>query len=164
MANHYTLFSFYVDLHTPEEVAWWGGFAGADEDTFKEFCTSRELDFADFAACAQFVDQWGVEPDSDVCYDVTNGSWPGFETGIEEGRVYLYTTEWGMPYRAGEVVRKFFELFRPKGTLVFGYADTCSKPRPFEFRGGAVLVTAKTVELIDAVLWAQERIKELGHD
>lgn len=43
-------------------------------------------------------------------------------------------------------VQMFLKAHRPDGAIGIEWADWCSKPRPGEFGGGAILVTATTDE------------------
>jgi hypothetical protein len=43
-------------------------------------------------------------------------------------------------------VQKFLKKFRPGQCWSLAYSTTCSKPRVSEFGGGAVFVTADTIQ------------------
>jgi hypothetical protein len=70
-----------------------------------------------------------------------------FEFGDDQpdrwGRhLWLYAEEDGEPGNVAWLVQKFLKTFRPDECWSLTFALTCSRPRPREFGGGAVFITA----------------------
>ena len=89
------------------------------------------------------------KPDHDAQWDAL-----GFEYGFHEdhdtggwGRhLWLYAEDWGDASNVAWLVQKFLKQFRPDQCWSLTYSATCSKPRVGEFGGGAVFVTADTIQ------------------
>jgi hypothetical protein len=60
--------------------------------------------------------------------------------------LWLYTEGWGDASNVAHLVKKFLKTFRPYECWSLTYSTTCSKPRIGEFGGGAVFVTADTIQ------------------
>ena len=60
--------------------------------------------------------------------------------------LWLYTEGWGDASNVAWLVQKFLKKFRPDQCWSLTYSTTCSKPRVGEFSGGAVFVTADTIQ------------------
>jgi hypothetical protein len=56
--------------------------------------------------------------------------------------------ESGSPEDVCDVLERFIKDNRPSGYVAFTWADTCSKPRPGEFGGGAAFVSAKGIDIM----------------
>lgn len=134
MANNYIQFSEMIGGITPEERTWIGS----------------QLD----------PDLWEAHP-PDWEAPVEDG-FLGFDWSLDEveGSLWLYAEETGAPEEAARFVRAFLARFRPDDSFSLTYADHCSKPRPGEFSGGAVFVTAGSIRHEDAYDWVGARGKE----
>lgn len=76
----------------------------------------------------------------------------------ELGRhLWVYAEEGGDPNCVAHLVQKFLCQFRPDQSWSLTYATTCSKLRLGEFAGGAVFVTAETIESFDACDFVRTR-------
>jgi hypothetical protein len=64
---------------------------------------------------------------------------------LAEPYLWLYEEEGCTLDKPIGIVQEFFKKFRPTATLIFSWAETCSKPRVDEFGGGACLITADWV-------------------
>lgn len=56
----------------------------------------------------------------------------------------------GSPDHAAYLVQRFLKTFRPRACWSLTDAVTCSKPRPGAFGGGALFVTAESIEPLHA--------------
>lgn len=79
-----------------------------------------------------------LEEDDDNIY--------AFAMSIEPPEVVFYAAESGDVEKVANFVRAFLLQFRPLDAVGFEWATWCDKPRPDEFGGGAVLVTATRIE------------------
>ena len=131
MANSYLQFSELIKLASEEEVAW----------------VRRQLDDDHHADRA-----WELPEDESLGFD-----WRVFEEPAEARRLWLYTEESGDPLAVGRFVQAYLKRFQPTGSFALTYACTCDKPRVGEFGGGAIYVTAKSIDSFDAHEWAGER-------
>ena len=131
MANSYVQFSETIELASKEEVAW----------------VRRQL-----------VDDLEAERDWELPDDESLGfDWRVFDKPKEVRRLWLYTEESGDPLAVGRFVQAYLKRFRPQSSFALTYAYTCDKPRAGEFGGGAIFVTAKSIDGLDAHEWAAER-------
>jgi hypothetical protein len=73
--------------------------------------------------------------------------------------VIFYADESGTPENVADFVQAFLRKFRQKGCFTLEWANTCSSPRPGEFGGGAVFVTAKNQQWINTGEWAANQEK-----
>lgn len=64
--------------------------------------------------------------------------------------LWLYVEEDGRPDHAAYLVQRFLRAFRPHACWSLTYAVTCSKPRLGAFGGGALFVTADSIEPLHA--------------
>lgn len=60
-----------------------------------------------------------------------------------------------------EMLQLYLINFEPQRYLSFMWADTCSKPRPGEFGGGAVMITAKKVKYFNTYDWIHNETERL---
>jgi hypothetical protein len=90
-----------------------------------------------------------------------DGCGPEFELAVDGPEAFFYAEENGNVEQAAALVSQFFEKFRPAETLVFEWADWCSKPRPGEFGGGVCLVSA-TGLVFESTSEAAKRLVRVG--
>ena len=154
MANNYTLFSEYLDLHSQAEVDW----------------ISHQLELIKVYGKEEFEESAEGQPDKDPDYygyrflrdypdiEEWGADFAGFESMFSDkaalekrgetevfGRLWIYAEESGMPEFVAHLVQKFLKQCRPDDYWSLTYAGICDKPRVGEFSGGAVFVTAKSV-------------------
>ena len=132
MANSFLQFSELIELANEEEVAW----------------VRRQLD--DSAPEAQR--EWELPEDESNGFD-----WQILEESEGQRRLWLYAEESGDPLAVGRFVQAYLKRFQPTGSFALTYACTCEKPRVGEFGGGAIYVTAKSIDSFDAHDWVSER-------
>lgn len=82
------------------------------------------------------------------------------EVAFEGGYICLYAYEHGDLERLAGCVQDFLAKFRPRDCFGLTFAFTCSKPRPDEFGGGAVFVTARGQKWLSARVWLGEQRDE----
>lgn len=77
--------------------------------------------------------------------DETHGD---FQLDVErENKVaYVFAEESGNVDHAAEFIQLFLKKFRPNGCFTIGWSYSCSSPRPGEFGGGRVFITAKSMK------------------
>ena len=152
MANNYLQFSMTVPLKTETEQAW----CRASLAALDKFLSGAGNDVQQF--------------DTDIASMVIEGlrkewSHQGFEWSISPtidnaehvAELWLHADESGDPEQVAAFLRAFLKKFDPNGSLWFSWANTCSKMRVNEFGGGAAVVTADRVTVLDAQNWASRR-------
>lgn len=73
------------------------------------------------------------EGDEELCFD--------FELLEEEGSAWFHSDD-GEPSHVAAEVQKYLQVRGQETSVEFYWANTCSKPRPDGFSGGACLITA----------------------
>jgi len=61
---------------------------------------------------------------------------------VVDSVAYFTAEESGDVEGTAQIVELFLKKFRKKDHVIFEWAETCSKPRPDQFGGGAAIVTA----------------------
>lgn len=92
----------------------------------------------------------------------------GFITRIEDSSYYyVYSEEYGNVDLATEwlyALLKLYILIPVPSFIMFTWAETCSKPRPDEFLGGAAVITHLGIHFREyAYDWAYNKYKEVCH-
>ena len=91
----------------------------------------------------------------------------GFEIEYDDTRrlVIVFAEESGDIEKVADFIQQALKKFSPNGCWAITYAETCSSPRPGEFNGGAVFVTAEKIEYMNTYTWAKQKMEEfLGHE
>ena len=84
--------------------------------------------------------------------------WLGFDYEFTaQNSFWIYTEESGDPSRVAQFVQAFLKEFRPSEVFVMNWADFCSKPRIEEFGGGAIVVSADRIKVMDSYCWAENQ-------
>lgn len=75
--------------------------------------------------------------------------WLSFECKLDEenGQLWIYSDEDGDPSDAADEIQKYLKECQPGWKVELYWANTCSKPLPGGFDGGACLITA------DEIFW-----------
>jgi hypothetical protein len=114
MAQNYTFFSFTFPVHNELEHAWikenLDTYANADSD--------------DFQYSAGFATDLPYHQD-DASFDLAIWADESGDSDVEAVIAFI---------------ESFFRAMRPTGGFGFEWANTCSKPRPGEFGGGAAFI------------------------
>ena len=141
VANAYTSFSETIVLNTAEEVAW---------------CrTSLQEIEALLEEGVEDVDQ--VKPEDKAFYDAES---LGFTYHFEEDDKSLsfIAEESGEPESVAIFVQQFLHHFNLKTCFTLAWAATCSRPLVGNFGGGAVYVTADSIEWVNTFDWTARKI------
>jgi hypothetical protein len=83
-----------------------------------------------------------------------------FEVDDKEATVWLYDEEYGDPSKLAGFIQAFIKKFRPHMTFYFSWAETCSKPRLYEFGGGAIGVSADKIVWVDPAEEVQKKLEK----
>jgi hypothetical protein len=129
MADNYTFLSFEIEDVNAEQYAWLRKVTKAIENN-DDACPIGELggtqhEWAGWNFSTHVTD---IQGDEEIENVVAN--------------VCIYTEESCDLEALGDVLVFFLRKFRPDDIIGFEYAHTCSKPRPGEFGGGALVASA----------------------
>lgn len=83
-----------------------------------------------------------------------------FNWAIDEDGLWIYSEESGSPDDAAGFVQEFLKKFRPKESVGFEFAFSCSKPRLDSYGGGAAFVTAESQEWTNTFSWLSNKQTE----
>jgi len=95
-----------------------------------------------------------------VPYEDQAEYWPNFEWSIQDVGIWVCSPEAGGIDEVCHLVQGFLKLFNPMGSWSLTWAETCSKMRVGEFAGGAVFVTANTIDFHSDTEWLNQKRKE----
>lgn len=89
-----------------------------------------------------------------------------FECQLNEkgGQLWIHSDETGEPSHAAKEIQKYLSDFQPEAAVELYWADTCSKPRPDGFSGGACLITAEEIFWFNPSQQVQYKLDELSVD
>jgi hypothetical protein len=136
MANNYLQFSTEITLADEEQTEWARGlieFLGRWEEW-------REEAGDPYSIVANLIDDY---------LDVT--------VELSGGNLWIYADESGTPENAAAIIQAYLRKFDPEGCSGFEWANYCSKPRPDEFGGGAVFITADKQEWMHSSTWLSNK-------
>jgi hypothetical protein len=151
VADNYLDFSEIIANLTEEQEAWLKeqlqpirvfGAKEYPEDAVPAELAETEPDWAG-VRCLQ------DKTDYDPQYDALGFQYNFHDDHDTEGwgrHLWFYTEGWGDASNVAHLVKKFLKMFRPDHCWSLTYSTTCSKPRVGEFSGGAVFVTADTIQ------------------
>lgn len=146
MADNYLQFSEVLPALTEQEEAWlkqqleFVYVVGDREYTSDSLPTGLALDAITWEGCR------GLRPRGE-----SDDAFTGFDFDFRDNKtwgrhLWLYADDSGHPAQAAYLVQQFLRRFRPDQCWSLTYGTTCSKPRIGEFGGGAVFVTAESIE------------------
>ncbi len=121
MAENYLATSFEVGVVRGEEQDWLTNSMDAASDFVCDGEMPSDLS-EDVAHMLRFQESWG------------------WEYSKYEDRVVIYCEECGNLEALVTLLQEFLARFFPDRAIVFSWAEWCSKPRPGQFGGGAVIV------------------------
>ena len=130
MADYYTQYSAEIDKLTDDEIKW---------------LEVRLKDIED----ARADDDGLGEDDNDLG-----------QVELQDRTLWFCGRESGDPRAIAEFVQGFLKQFRPNGSFSMGHTFSCSRPRLDGFGGGAVFVTAESIEHVNSDTWLRERYAE----
>ena len=130
MADYYTQYSAEIDKLTDDEVKW---------------LEARLNDVED----ARANDDGLGEDDHDIG-----------QVELLDRTLWFCGKESGDPRAIADFVQGFLKQFRPNDSFSMGHTFSCSRPRLDGFGGGAVFVTAESIEQLDSFTWLRARCRE----
>jgi hypothetical protein len=131
VAEHFTAFSFAVAGITDAEHEWLASLLAVGEDG---------------------------SPSPELAGLLTNPPFVGFSAELQDdGSLWLYSEEAGVPEDAAAVVQAFLGRFRPDASVAFEWANTCSRPELDSFGGGAVVISADHQQWMSSAQWLAGR-------
>lgn len=83
----------------------------------------------------------------------------GFTVQIHEDELFVYAEEYGSPEQAALFIQTLMvnNLVLFENFILLTWAETCSKPRPDEFGGGACMITPKEIHWRESAhQWAND--------
>ena len=121
---------------------------GADEIVFFKFGTvPEEIDAANIAYIGPrfLVDDTDLDEECSVTLEFVTLEFVTleFEYFFKDGGIIFYATEYGDPEQVAKLVEKFLKEFDTGRVWSMEFCYYCNKPRPGQFGGGAVVVTAE---------------------
>ncbi len=140
MADNYRQFSVAVRLHGKLAAAWVTDTMCNRRRQWQHLLDEGYEEAADEVGIAF---DWSIDPEDYLCITDDGGS--------------------GNVEHAAEFLRELMTLDYVQEPVAIYWADTCSKPRPDEFAGGAAIVTRRRVhwfvlpEIVERKLRAIER-------
>ena len=146
MANNCTLFSAELNIATSEERDWLRR-AVYDPDEMSE--AMRVVWLREFGECLL-----PAVLDDDP-------PWPDFNAAVGEGDLWVWSMDYGDVYNVALLVQVFLARFDRDDRWGMEWVNTCSKPRPGEFGGGAVFVTKDEMRFMTTSEWLREQVE--GH-
>jgi hypothetical protein len=132
MPGDYRLFSCALTALDSEQVAW---CRHRLEELEREGALSTSDRGADF--------EWQIEDDPEE---------PVFK------QLWMYSDDHGSTNHTASFVQEFLRRFRPTDWWWMSWADTATRRQVGEFSGGAVFVTAETINFVEAHDWARQQV------
>jgi hypothetical protein len=87
----------------------------------------------------------------------------GFELAfLAPTTAVVFAEESGDPDSAVKFIQRFMRAHRPQAFMSLEWAETCSKPRPGEFGGGACVFSASEHWYMSTRTWCQDKLRELN--
>ncbi len=152
MANNYTQFAEVITM--PREAA--------------EYAVALQ------AAAWRVVDDETLEPGDEQparaliaeYADRCGGEWYGTSTTFEvcDNGLYIAAEESGDLEAVALVIQYTFRHFGLTNFAYIEYANTCSRMRPGEFGGGAMVVTKDDTRWLSTSLWVSQTIDEMQYE
>lgn len=150
MANSYTHFSFVFKIRNPREAEYLETILQAADDVANgeddaDLELVREVfgeDFEDYGGVGFQCNITGANKKQEVWIHDDGG----------EGNVEF----------AANFVQAYMAKFKVKKPIAIEFAVTCDAPRPGEFGGGAVILTATDAHWFNTAEWIREKLAEIG--
>lgn len=137
MANNYCQWSEHFTLRNQEEIDWIkSALEGRSDSNIADYLKSK----------------FNIEVSGNL-------NWPDFQYAFDDKGVTLYSEGYGNLNNLAAIVQAFLTKFQPSGYFTIEWADTCSKPRPKEFGGGAAFITANKIDYLSTITWVEEKVK-----
>jgi hypothetical protein len=159
MADNYTLFSSLLEM-PPEAVAYTVALAGRIDQISDNLDGFREAPHA----ARDELDQAAIAiiDEGEGDFDFYTGAY--WEASAIEGKSLLWVRgdEGSNLELVAAVIRSTLIKFALPGAVSLEWACTCSKMRPGEFGGGAVVITAAETFWLSTGLWVTHKVAELA--
>ena len=132
MANMYIHFSEEIPDLSPQEIEWW----------------QSKIEYS--------LSQAGTEDENGLVQELAAAVFP------KDGNLWISDQGTG----EGDIeavincVAEWINTFRPDYVFSLEWANTCSKPRPGEFGGGAVIVTRNNTEWFTTGQWISRKVQQ----
>jgi hypothetical protein len=84
----------------------------------------------------------------------------GFDYQFQDNSIWIYEEEHINLEMVGDLFQEFFKKCDIHGSFSMTSADTCSKPREDSFGGGAMFVTAHSMEFFSTYDWCEQKRSE----
>lgn len=154
MADYYTSWSFALEV-SQEELEW-------VKKVFEQL--EKMTDTADDGARDVLRDEietkFGVIV-GDVFEDDGHDFIPfDYSWNDTDERSIWFHGDCGGQVGAAEIVRAFLQQWRPTASTNITWAETCSKPRPGDFAGGAIFITATSKTFFHTADWLKQMHEE----
>jgi len=148
MADYYTTFSERLVLKGGKKAAdWVSKYLGQFDGVMAPIGTARRKAQEDIALL------YDIDPD-DLYLEF---QWELQSSPKHKTELWFYCEEHGNPDHVAQFIKTYLKKFDPEGCFSFTWSQTCSKPRLGAFTGGAIFVTANTIEWMSGEEWANEK-------
>lgn len=126
-----------------------------------EGCTDEELDWLSSTEQRLYEGEpwpdWAREMISEDPEDLL---FPMVDIDRPGRRVRIYSDDNASPMAVVPLVQGFLRRFRPIETFSLSWAAGSTKPGPGELGGGALVITADSVHMLDVWSWIEEQRRE----
>lgn len=159
MANNYLEFSAALAVETDEERDWLKRQLTETPVEYDEEHNAwvEVLPETPHEAIPRFLLDYSEQDTDEPVYVEFAYEW------LDDGIVF-YSEETGSPEQVAHLVQKFLQRFHPDKSWGLTWANVCSKPRPDEFGGGAVLVTAQGQRWMNTWDWLEAEQERHGRE
>lgn len=151
MANHYLSFSEVLSALSVEETAW----LRTQLESVEEPAPDEAGDTPDPGG-PRFLRDYQGDPD-ELEEDGFQYRFLSDKSQGTKQQLWVFGEESGDLGKLAHLVQKFIGQFRPEESWSLTYATTCSKPRVGQFGGGALFVTANSIDFHDVWDWLDDR-------
>ena len=145
MANNFLQFSFDVGM-TDEELVWCVERLALLDTDPQEWAEDPED--PKHTALVREMGEWALVTQLKENQMPFSVSTEQYKAGI-----VFYSEECGSPDEASMFLQEFLKRWRPRGSIGFDWAYSCSKPRVGEFGGGACFVPATDTKFYSTSEW-----------
>jgi hypothetical protein len=151
MSQNYTQFSFGIET-TPEQAEWLAAVhalcTGLEEAIDGE--PPRPPSEPRFATAYTLIEQC-------IAGDLT----ASVSIEADGTSVWLHADECGDVEYTADLLAAMLESFNSDAILSFTWANTCSRMRPDEFDGGAVVITKDEIRFLSPSRWIDEQVSAI---
>ena len=80
---------------------------------------------------------------------------------VPTATLWVHSFEWGNLNLLDDILTKYLEKFAPNESITIEWGNSCSKPRPDGFGGGAMVITATKTYSMNTSNWIDKTLKGL---